>query len=105
VSVSVARALRRAWIEELATEVGRLRRSSDLDVHEYRVDRVASLVEWLWVDVTPTAAELMREGLTVDEALAEAEREKRRQHRILAEEMVEKRRLARIRQREVHRAA
>lgn len=96
--MSVTRTQRRKWIEELAAEVGRLRRRTDLDVAAHYVDRIASLVERLWVDVTPSAGDLVREGLSVDDALAEAEREKRRQHRVLAEETVERRRLEKLRE-------
>lgn len=100
--MSVTRAQRGQWIEDLAVEVGRLRRRTDLGAAVHRVDAIASLVERLWIDVTLTAAELVREGLTAEEALEEADREKRRQHRILAEETVEKRRLEEL---EARRAA
>lgn len=96
--MSVSRAERRRWVEELAAEVGRLRRRSDLGAAVHRVDLIASIVERLWIDVTPTAAELVREGLDVEDALDEAEREKQRQHRILAADTVEKRRLERLRE-------
>lgn len=98
--MSLTRVRRRQVVEEIATEVGRLRRRTDLEVNAYRVDVIASLVEVLWIDVTPTAAEFVREGLTVDEALEEAEREKRRHHRILADDTVERRRVERLRQSE-----
>ena len=91
--MSATRAVRRTVVEDLAIEIGRLRRCADIDHVQFRLDTIVGLVEWLWIWDTSTAHELFIEGLGVDEALRLADTESRRFHRLIAADMSEKRRL------------
>ncbi len=60
---------------EIASEVRRLRYRAEPDSSlAYLADRLASHVEGLWLLEAPTAADLYRAGLGVDEAIERADR-------------------------------
>jgi hypothetical protein len=58
-----------AQVEALAVDAARLRRRVDGDYSVHLVERVGDRVECLDALVQPTAGELVRDGLPVDEAL------------------------------------
>ncbi len=62
-----------ARVSEIADDVGRLRR---LGYASHILDRLANHVESLDGMVRPTAAELYREGLSVDDAIGVVESER-----------------------------
>jgi hypothetical protein len=72
----------RQRLEELAKDVGNLRKSESAD---WRVDRACDRVWWLLAATTPTAAEFFRECGDVDVALKVAGEETRRINRLLGD--------------------
>ena len=78
----------RARLEEAAGDLGRIRRSASDTPLAWRLERLAGRVWWLLAASTPTAADFVRDGHEVDQALLLAERETRRLQRLLGEEPV-----------------
>ncbi len=76
----------RARLEETAEDLGRIRRSATDTAFAWRLERLAGRVWCLLASCQPTAADLVREGHQVDEALRLADRETRRMERLLGEE-------------------
>jgi hypothetical protein len=72
-------------LEELAKDLGRLRRGTRDTQYEWETDRLADRVWWLICRDTPTAADLVKEGASVDSALGAAEQETRRLKLLLGE--------------------
>lgn len=72
-------------LEELALDLGRLRRGTRDTEYEWNVERVADRVYTLMCHWTPTAADLVRDGCSVPQALMLADRETRRLRRLLGE--------------------
>jgi hypothetical protein len=78
----------RARLEETAEDLGRIRRCTNADTHlAWRLERLAGRVWWLVASFTPTAADLVREGCEVEEALRLASQETRRLGRLLGEKV------------------
>ena len=72
-------------VEQLATDVGHLRRRIDAESSAaFVVDRIASVVEWLYDAVQPCAAELVACTFPGDDETADAaiEHVEQRTHRV-----------------------
>jgi hypothetical protein len=79
----------RARLEETAEDLGRIRRCTNADTHlAWRLERLAGRVWWLLAALRPTAADLVRDGCEVDEALRLADQETVRMHWTLGTETV-----------------
>jgi hypothetical protein len=76
----------RARLEEVAEDLGRIRRCTNGDTHlAWRLERLAGDVWWLVAAFLPTAADLIKDGHTVDEALRLADQDTRRLSRMLGD--------------------
>jgi hypothetical protein len=70
-------------LEELAADVGRLRRLARGTDFEFRISRIADQIWWLACATRPTAGDFYRETGDVDAALAAADQETLRLRRLL----------------------
>jgi hypothetical protein len=75
----------RARLEELAKDVGRLRRGTRETEFDWNVDRIADRVWWLICRDIPTAGDLVNGGYDVPTALAITDTETRRLKTLLGE--------------------
>lgn len=70
-------------LEELAGEVGNLSWRLRGNEHQWLLERLQARVDMLLISVTPTAADLVRNGYTVDGALRIADEERDRMYDVL----------------------
>ena len=70
-------------VEQHARNLGRLRRGTRETIFEWEVERLCHETWFMLCQFRPTAADRVRQGMSVDAALAETDRETREMNRLL----------------------